>query len=62
MKEKMKIENLEFILKRMKEAQEEHPKAIIYFDWETNEIRISYPLPKDFREFKEREGKTWFDN
>lgn len=36
----------------MKKAQNEHPKAKIYYDWEDSEIRITYPLPKDFQIFK----------
>ena len=45
---KTTIEQIEFLLKSMKSAQVEHPKAKIYYDWEDSEMRITYPLPKDF--------------
>ena len=40
---------LEFILKEMKQVQKEHPKANVYYSWEDREIKIVYPLPKDFK-------------
>lgn len=49
---KSTTEQLEFILGRMKIAQREHPKATIYYSWEDNEIRITYPLPRDLQIFK----------
>lgn len=43
---KIGIEQAEALLREMSRLQQEHPKARIYFDGE--EIRITYPLPKDF--------------
>lgn len=45
------IEQMEYCVSEMKKAQAEHPKAKIYYDWEDNEIRITYPLPPDFEKF-----------
>jgi hypothetical protein len=42
------IKQLELVIAEMKKAQIEHPKATIYYDGEDNEIRITYPLPRDF--------------
>lgn len=49
---KATAQQLEFLLGEMRHAQEEHPKANVYYDWEDNEIRITYPLPRDFDKFK----------
>jgi hypothetical protein len=49
---KATIEQIEYCLMEMKKAQEEHPKANVYYDWEDSEIRITYPLPRDFLEIK----------
>lgn len=49
---KISIEQMEYFLMGMKNAQKEHPKAVIYFDFENKEIRITYPLPKDFHKLK----------
>lgn len=46
---KATTEQLEFLISQMKGAQNEHPKATVYYDWENSEIRITYPLPRDFR-------------
>lgn len=45
---KATIEQLEFLIEKMREAEKEHPKAKVYYDWENSEIRITYPMPKDF--------------
>ena len=45
---KASIEQIEYLIKEMYKTKAEHPKAKIYYDWEDNEIRITYPLPKDF--------------
>lgn len=42
------IQELEILIVSMKEAQTEHPKAKVLFDMDTNEIKITYPFPKDF--------------
>lgn len=49
---KATIEQMEYCIGEMKKVQNEHPKAKIYYDWENSEIRITYPLPKDFQIFK----------
>jgi len=49
---KATIEQLEYCINEMRRLQVEHPKATIYYDWENSEIRITYPLPKDFQIFK----------
>ena len=49
---KATIEQLEYLISKMREYQTEHPKATIYYDWENCEIRITYPLPPDFMKFK----------
>lgn len=49
---KATIEQIEFLIVEMKRAQAEHPKATIYYDWEDGELRITYPLPRDFYQFK----------
>jgi hypothetical protein len=54
---KATIEKLEYFISEMKKLQVEHPKATIYYDWESNEIRITYPLPKDYEIFKTTSDK-----
>ena len=49
---KATIEQMEYCFGEMKKAQNEHPKAKVYYDWEDSEIRITYPLSKDFQIFK----------
>lgn len=49
---KATIEQLEYLIGEMKKSQAEHPKAKVYFDWEDNEIRITYPLPIDLGDFR----------
>lgn len=44
---KANIAQIEHLLHEMQSAQKEHPKATIYYDWEDNELRITYPLPRD---------------
>jgi len=46
---KASIEQMEFCVSEMKKAQAEHPKAKVYYDWEDSEIRITYPLPRDYQ-------------
>lgn len=46
---KQSIEDLENIIASMKSAQTEHPKATVYYYWQDNEIRITYPIPKDMQ-------------
>jgi len=48
----MKIEQMEFIIGEMKAAKNEHPKATIYYDWSDREIRITYPLPNDLKQWQ----------
>lgn len=43
------VEQMEYFIAEMKKAQNEYPKAKVYYDWENSEIRITYPLPKDYR-------------
>lgn len=44
---KATIYQLKYLIEEMEKAQNEHPKATIYYDWENNETRITYPLPRD---------------
>lgn len=46
--EKTTIEQLEIIIREMSKVKIEHPKAHIYYDWKEGNIRIIYPLPRDF--------------
>lgn len=46
---------MEYFVKEMKKYQDEHPKASIYYDSENSEIRITYPLPKDFQMFSTKD-------
>lgn len=48
---------IEFVLAEMYRLQAEHPKASIYYDYESNEVRITYPLPPDFKNFTKHPGK-----
>ena len=52
MEKKYDIEAIAYILREMNRAKEEHPKAQIYFSFEANEVRIAYPLPQDFKDFR----------
>lgn len=54
---KNSIEQIEYLLVEMKKAQKEHPKAKVYYDWEDHEIRITYPLPRDFEIFKTEDNE-----
>lgn len=49
------IQQMEYFVKEMKKYQDEHPKASIYYDSENSEIRITYPLPKDFQMFSTKD-------
>ena len=49
---KATIEQIEYLIVEMKKAKVEHPKAVIYYDWENSEIRITYPIPRDLLVFK----------
>ena len=57
MEKKTTVEQLEYLIKEMHHAQTEHPKAKVYYDWEDNEIRITYPLPLDYKNFTKHPGK-----
>lgn len=50
---KANIQQFEFLIGYMKSVQKEHPKATVYYDFESREVRITYPLPKDFERLKE---------
>lgn len=45
---KLSIEQVEHYLEEMKRMQIEHPKAKVYYAVEDGEIRITYPLPRDY--------------
>lgn len=45
---KSDIEQMEYLIGEMRKAQNEHPKAKVYYDWEDHEIRITYQLPRDY--------------
>jgi hypothetical protein len=45
---KTSIEQMVYLIEEMRKAKIAHPKAKVYYDWEDSEIRITYPLPKDF--------------
>lgn len=51
MNKRYDIKAVSYILREMNRAKEEHPKATIYFDFEDNEVRITYPLPQNFKDF-----------
>lgn len=51
---KATTEQLVYLVEEMKKVQAEHPKAHVYYDWEDHEVRITYPLPQDFKFHKER--------
>jgi len=55
---KANIEQLEYLVSEMKKIAAEHPKATIYYDWEGGEIRITYPLPRDFKILQESIPKS----
>ena len=49
MKRKLfRIDELEHILRLMKQWQAEHPKAEVIFDIEEERVEIIYPLPREF--------------
>lgn len=48
MSKRTTIKSLEYILVKLKEAQNKFPECRIEYDFETTEILILYPLPKDF--------------
>lgn len=50
-------EQIEMILKEMLQAEIEHPKARVYYSFEDNEVRITYPLPLDYERFTKHPGK-----
>lgn len=52
---KATIEQIEFLIVEMKKAKTEHPKAKVYYDWEDSEIRITYPLPRDYGIFNKKD-------
>ena len=39
---------MEEIFKEMKRIEVEHPKATVLYDYESQRINITYPLPKDY--------------
>lgn len=45
---KITIEQMEWYLNEMKKAQQQHPKAKVYYSPTENEVRVTYPLPQDF--------------
>lgn len=49
---KATVEQIEYLINEMRKAENEHPKAKVYFDWEDNEIRITYPLPKNYEQME----------
>lgn len=54
---KVTKDEIEMILREMARAEVEHPKAKVYYSFEDNEVRITYPLPFDLREFTKHPGK-----
>jgi len=51
---KLHRDQLEFILQQIKELENEHPKAHIFYDVEYQGVQVVYPLPRGFKEFQER--------
>lgn len=45
---KIYTEQLEILLRQMKELEAQHPKAQVFYDVERGGIQVLYPLPKDF--------------
>lgn len=58
---KITKEELKTIIAGVERAEEEHPKATVYFDVEEHEIRISYPVPRDMIDVKKL-GKYKFES
>ena len=54
---------MEEICEQIASAEREYPKASVYFDTESLEIRITYPTPGDFEILVDFSKKTnGFDN
>jgi len=52
MSKEINKEQLKIVLSKMEAIEKEHPKANVYYDTEREQIVISYPLPKDYFQFK----------
>ena len=48
--EKIDVQTMQYLLREMEKTQKAHPKARVYYSTSGNEIRVTYPLPVDFKE------------
>ena len=45
---KLNEQQLDMILKQVRELQQQHPKAEVFYDIDRGGIQVIYPLPNDF--------------
>lgn len=46
------LNQLKLVIGQMETLQAQHPKARVLFEFESNRILITYPLPEDFYTIK----------